>query len=55
MKLKFPFLNLFLGCIFLFIVNTKFSSSLLAEELVKIELNKELKKGKLRKKEEMMT
>ena len=46
MKLKFPFLNLFLGFITLFIINTKFSSSLLAEELVKIELNKELKKGK---------
>jgi len=46
MKLKFAFLNLFLGCISLFIINTKFSSSLVAEELVKIELNKEIKKGK---------
>jgi SpoIID/LytB domain protein len=46
MKLKFAFLNLFLGCISLLIINTKFSSNLIAEELVKIELNKEIKKGK---------
>ncbi len=46
MKLKFAFLNLFLSCISLLIINTKFSSSLIAEELVKVELNKEIKKGK---------
>jgi len=46
MKLKFAFLNLFLGCISLLIINIKFSSSLIAEQLVKIELNKEIKKGK---------
>ncbi len=46
MKLKFAFLNLFLGCISLLIINTKFSSYLKAEELIKVELNKEIKKGK---------
>ena len=45
MKLKFAFLNLFLGCISLLIINTKFSYSLIAEEFVKVELNKEIKKG----------
>jgi len=46
MKLKFTFLNLFLGCISLFINNTKFTSNVNAEELLKVELNKEIKKGK---------
>ena len=45
MKLKFAFLNLFLGCISLLIINTKFNSNLKAEELLKVELNKEIKKG----------
>ena len=46
MKLKFAFLNLFLGCISLLIINTKFHFKLKAEELLKVELNKEIKKGK---------
>ncbi|MBO8221832.1 SpoIID/LytB domain-containing protein [Prochlorococcus marinus] len=46
MKLKFAFLNLFLGCISLLLINTKSSSYVMAEELVKVELNKEIKKGK---------
>ncbi len=46
MKLKFPFLNLFLGCISLLIINTKFSSNLKADELLKVELNTVIKKGK---------
>jgi len=46
MNLKFAFLNLFLGCISLLIINTKFSSNLKAEELLKVELNTEIKKGK---------
>ena len=45
MKLKFAFLNLFLGCIFLSTSNTKFASNVKAEELIKVELNKEIKKG----------
>ena len=45
MKLKFAFLNLFLSCISLLVINSKFSSSLIAEELVKVDLNKEIKKG----------
>ena len=46
MKLKFVFLNLFLGCISLLIINTKFTSNnLVAQELLKVELNKEIKKG----------
>ena len=45
MKLKFAFLNLFLGCISLFMANTNFSS-VKAEELLKVELNTEIKKGK---------
>ena len=44
MKLKFAFLNLFLGCISLFITNTKFTANLKAEELLEVELNTELKK-----------
>ena len=46
MKLKFALLNLFLGCISLFITNTKFTSNVKAEELLKVELNTEIKKGK---------
>ena len=46
MKLKFALLNLFLGCISLFITNTKFTSNVNAEELLKVELNTEIKKGK---------
>ena len=46
MKLKFTFLNLFLGCISLLLINTKFISNLKAEELLKVELNTEIKKGK---------
>ncbi len=45
MKLKFAFLNFFLGCISLFMANTNFSS-VKAEELLKVELNTEIKKGK---------
>ena len=45
MKLKFAFLNLFLGCISLLIINTKYPFNLKAEELLKIELNTEIKKG----------
>ncbi len=46
MKLKFALLNLFLGCISLLITNTRFTSNVNAEELLKIELNTEIKKGK---------
>ena len=46
MKCKFTFLNLFLGCISLFIINTKFTSNVKAEDLLKVELNTEIKKGK---------
>ena len=46
MKFKFLFLNLFLGCISLFITNTKFTFYAKAEELLKVELNTEIKKGK---------
>ena len=45
MKLKFAPLNLFLGCISLLIINTKFSSNVKGEELLKVELNNEIKKG----------
>ena len=45
MKRKFTFLNLFLGCIFLLEINTIFSPFSVAEEFLKIELNKEIKKG----------
>ena len=44
MKLKFAFLNLFLGCISLLIINTKFTSNVKGGELLKVELNKKLKK-----------
>ena len=46
MKLKFGFLNLFLGCIFFLLINTKFTSYVKGEEFPKIELNNEIKKGK---------
>ena len=44
MKFKFAFLNLFLGCISLFIINTKFIANAKGEELLKVELNNEIKK-----------
>ncbi|KGF98269.1 putative amidase enhancer [Prochlorococcus marinus str. MIT 9302] len=47
MKLKCTFLNLFLGFISLLIINDKFTSILLAEESLKVDLNTEIKKGKL--------
>ncbi len=46
MKLKFTFLKLFLGCISILVINSKFTSPLVGEELQKTELNKEIKKGK---------
>ena len=46
MKLKFAFLNLFLVCISLFLINIKFISNVKGEELQKVELNNEIKKGK---------
>ncbi|MCR8539231.1 MAG: SpoIID/LytB domain-containing protein [Prochlorococcus marinus CUG1439] len=46
MKLKSNFLNLFLGFISLILIDTKFTFNLVAEELLKIELNTEIKKGK---------
>ena len=46
MKLKFAFLNLFLSCISLLIINTKFISNAKGEELLKVELHNEIKKGK---------
>ncbi len=46
MKIKFTFLNLFLVCISFLIINNKFSSNVFAEELLNIELNKEIEKGK---------
>ena len=46
MKLKFAFLNLFLGCISLLIINTKFTSDVKGKEVLKIELKNEIKKGK---------
>jgi len=45
MKLKFAFLNLFLGCISLLLINTKFTSNVKGKEFQKLELNKEIKKG----------
>ncbi len=47
MKLKFAFLNLFLGCISLLLINTKFTSNIKAEELQKVELNNAIKKRKI--------
>ena len=46
MKLKFTFLNLFLGCVSFLIINTQFTSNVKGEELLKVELNNEIKKGK---------
>jgi len=46
MKSKFTFLKLFLGLISLLILNTKFTSSVVSEELLKFDLNTEIKKGK---------
>ncbi len=46
MKLKFAFLYLFLGCISLFLIDIKFTSTVKGEELQKVELNNEIKKGK---------
>ncbi len=46
MKLKFTFLNSILGCISLLLINTKFTFNVAAEEPLKIQLNKEIKKGK---------
>ena len=46
MKLKFTFLNLFLGCISLLLINTKFTSNTAAEETLEVQLIKEIKKGK---------
>jgi len=46
MKIKFTYLNLFLVCIFLLKINAIFSPFSVAEELLKIELNTEIKKGK---------
>ncbi len=46
MKLKSAFLYLFLGCISLFLINIKFTSNVKGEELQKVELNNEIKKGK---------
>ena len=46
MKIKFAFLNLFLGCISLLLINTKFTSNVKGEELQKVELKNEIKKGK---------
>jgi len=46
MKLKFAFFNLFLGCFSLLIINTRFTPNIKADELLKVELNKEIKQGK---------
>ncbi|MBO8219999.1 SpoIID/LytB domain-containing protein [Prochlorococcus marinus] len=46
MKSKFTFLKLCLGFISLLIINTKFTSSVVSEELLEVELNTEIKKGK---------
>ena len=46
MKLKFSFLNLILGSISLLLINTKFSSNVVAEEPLEVQLSKEIKKGK---------
>ena len=45
MKRKFTFLNLFLGFISFLAIHTNWTSHLVAEELSKIELNSEIKKG----------
>ena len=46
MKLKFVFLEFFLACISLLLINTKFTTNIKAEELQKVEFNNEIKKGK---------
>jgi len=46
MKLKFAFLHLFLGCISLLLININFTSNVKGDELLKVELNNEIKKGK---------
>ncbi|KGF94997.1 putative amidase enhancer [Prochlorococcus marinus str. MIT 9201] len=46
MKLKFAFFCLFLGCIYTLTINPKFTPSLKAEDLLKVDLNNEIKKGK---------
>ena len=46
MKLKFAFLNLFLGCISFLMINTKLISNAKGQELLKVELHNEIKKGK---------
>jgi len=46
MKLKFAFLNLFLGCISLLLLNINFALNVKGKELQKVELNNEIKKGK---------
>ena len=45
MKRKFAFLNLFLGCFSLLTIHTKFTPHLVAEDLIKIDLDLEIKKG----------
>ncbi|WP_288262420.1 SpoIID/LytB domain-containing protein [uncultured Prochlorococcus sp.] len=45
MKLKFAFLKLFLGFISLLTININFSPDVLGEELLNVELDKEIKKG----------
>ncbi|MBO8232843.1 amidase [Prochlorococcus marinus str. MU1402] len=45
MKLKFAFFNLFLGCISLLLINTKFTSNVKGEELLNVHTNTEIKKG----------
>ena len=46
MKLKFALLNFFLGCISLLLIHIKFASNVKGEELLKVELKNEIKKGK---------
>ena len=46
MKLKFAFLNLFLGFISLLLINIEFTSNVKGKELQMVELNNEIKKGK---------
>ena len=46
MKLKSALLYLLLGCISLFLIEIKFTSNVKGEELQKVELNNEIKKGK---------
>ena len=45
MKLKFAFLHLFLGSISLLLININFTSNVKGNELLKVELNNEIKKG----------